>query len=153
MLFLTHLAFALAIGSIMKFPLKTTAIAGVVADADTIFFATGFGFPLIHRGIFHTPVFLGLAMIAIYFATRRTDICAGFGAGFLSHLFLDTINPTGIMWLYPFTTMFLTMNIATYSNPVANWGIVFWSIVFILAFNPKTIGKIPEKFRLTGGLK
>ncbi|HJW96860.1 MAG TPA: metal-dependent hydrolase [archaeon] len=144
MLFQTHLIFALALGYVLKFPIKTTAFAAVVADADTIFYETGLGFPFIHRGLLHTPIILGIALIAIYLATKRPEICAAFGAGFLSHLFLDTLNPTGIMWLYPLPTFF-TFNLATYSNAIANYGIIAWSAAFILIFNPHLLAKLAPR--------
>ena len=154
MLIQTHFFFALALGYILKFPVKTTAAAGVIADIDTVFYGNGFGFPFVHRGILHTPIILGIMLIIIYFATRRPDICAGFGAGFLSHLFIDTLTPTGVMWLYPLSTFF-TLNLATYSNAIANYGIIAWSAVFILIFNPNFITKLnPRNFGLKiGGIK
>jgi len=140
---------ALALGYILKFPVKTAAAAGVIADADIIFSEMGLGFPFIHRGFLHTPIILGVMLIAIYFATRRPDICAGFGAGFLSHLLIDTFNPTGIMWLYPLPTFF-TLDLVTYSNPIANWGIALWSAAFILVLNPNFITKLnPRKLRMS----
>ncbi|MCJ7816471.1 MAG: metal-dependent hydrolase [Candidatus Aenigmarchaeota archaeon] len=142
MLIQTHFFFALAIAYILKFPVKTTAFAGALADIDTVFIASGSAFPFVHRGFMHTPIILGILLIAAYFATRKPEICAGFGAGFLTHLLLDTFNPTGIMWLYPLTTTFFTLNLATYSNVIANWGIVAWSLAFILIFNPSFITKI-----------
>ena len=142
MLALTHFFFALALAYILKFPVKTTAFAGVLADIDTVFIASGSAFPFVHRGFMHTPIILGIILIGIYLATKRTDLCAGFGAGFLSHLLLDTLNPTGIMWIYPVSTAFFTLNLATYSNAIANWGIVIWSLAFILIFNPHFITKI-----------
>lgn len=141
MLAQTHFMFALALAYILKFPIKTTVVAGMVADLDVIFFEMGLGFPFIHRGILHTPIILGIILIILYFATKKPEICAGFGAGFLSHLFLDTLNPTGIMWLYPITTFF-SLSLATYSNPIANYGIIALSAVFILMFNPHFITKI-----------
>lgn len=144
MLAQTHFFFALALGYVLKLPIKTTAFAGIVADADVIFTSMGTGFPFMHRGILHTPIILGIILIAIYFATRRPEICAAFGAGFLSHLFIDTFNPTGIMWLYPLPTFF-TLDLATYSNAIANWGIIAWSAAFILIFNPHFITKLNAK--------
>jgi inner membrane protein len=145
MLFQAHLFFALALGYVLKLPAKAAVLAGVLPDLDTAFYALGLPFPFVHRGFLHTPVALGVILIGIYLFTKRADICAGFGAGFLSHLFLDTLNPTGIMWLYPLPTFF-TLDLATYSNAIANWGIVAWSIAFILVFNPRLITRLnPRK--------
>ena len=144
MLFQAHLFFALALAYILKLPVKTAALAGVIPDLDTAFYALGLPFPFMHRGILHTPIILGVILIGIYLATKRPDICAGFGVGFLSHLFIDTLNPTGIMWLYPVPTFF-TLDLATYSNAIANWGIVAWSAAFILLFNLHFITKLDPR--------
>jgi membrane-bound metal-dependent hydrolase YbcI (DUF457 family) len=137
---------------VLKLPAKVTAIAGVLPDVDTAFYALNLGFPFIHRGFFHTPIILAIILIGIYLATKRADICAGFGVGFLSHLFIDTLNPTGIMWLYPFTTSFYSLNLATYSNEIANWGIIAWSAAFILLLNPKFI-KMLDPRKLAGSIR
>ena len=144
MLAQTHFFFALALGYLLKLPAKVIAIAGVLPDIDVIFTSMGTAFPFIHRGFFHTPLILGILMIGIYLFTKRSDITAAFGAGFLSHLFLDTLNPTGIMWLYPLPTFF-TLDIATYSNVIANYGIIAWSIAFILILNPGFVKKLDLK--------
>lgn len=154
MLIQTHFFFALALAYILKLPAKAAALAGVLPDADTIFYTANLGFPFVHRGILHTPIILGIILIIIYLATKRPAICAGFGVGFLSHLFIDTFNPTGIMWLYPLPTFF-TLDLATYSNVIANYGIIAWSVAFILLFNPHFIKKLnPRKLGLNlRGLK
>lgn len=71
-----------------------------------------------HRGAIHTPVMGGLLAIAFYWLIGDIDLnslipfeCFSpgiilyslkmFYAGFLSHLFLDTLNPAGISWFYP----------------------------------------------------
>jgi inner membrane protein len=144
MLTQTHFFFALALGYVLKLPAKVIAVAGVIPDADMVFTQMGTAFPFIHRGFLHTPVILGVALIGIYLVTKRSDICAAFGAGFLSHLFIDTLNPTGIMWLYPLPTFF-TLDLATYSNVIANYGIIAWSIAFILIFNPHIMTSLNPK--------
>ena len=145
MLAQTHFFFALALGYVLKLPAAVIAIAGVIPDADVIFTQMGTAFPLIHRGFLHTPIILGIILIIIYLVMKNPAICAAFGAGFLSHLFIDTFNPTGIMWLYPLPTFF-TLNLATYSNVIANYGIIAWSAAFILIFNPHFITRLnPRK--------
>ncbi len=153
MLIQAHFFFALALSYILKLPAKVMVVAGVLPDADTIFTAMGTGFPFVHRGFFHTPIILGIILIGIYLATKSPSICAGFGVGFLSHLFIDTFNPTGIMWLYPLPTFF-TLDLATYSNVIANYGIIAWSVAFILLFNPHFITKLnPRKLGFKAGGK
>lgn len=73
-----------------------------------------------HRGIIHTPFWLTINVLILYylhlyFAPNWFDInyqefpwmlyvCIGFGSGYLSHLILDFITPQGIMLLYPFSS-------------------------------------------------
>lgn len=65
-----------------------------------------------HRGVIHTPAFLCLlaaALAAVCWACSRFGfsfawtLLLGFVLGYLSHLFLDTFNRGGIMWLWPIT--------------------------------------------------
>ncbi|NCE98819.1 metal-dependent hydrolase [Emergencia sp. 1XD21-10] len=66
-----------------------------------------------HRGVLHTPLFLLLLALILGAAINvlQDDDLAliawslyfGLLPGMLSHLMLDTCNPSGIMWLYPFS--------------------------------------------------
>lgn len=66
-----------------------------------------------HRGFLHTPLFVALMaalmLLAIQIlqgmAYHETAMFFGIGLipGMLSHLLLDTLNPGGIMWLWPFS--------------------------------------------------
>ena len=60
-----------------------------------------------HRGVIHTPAFI-LALGAVlgaasFFAdwTLGPALLLGLMVGMLSHLVLDTLNPSGIMWFWP----------------------------------------------------
>jgi membrane-bound metal-dependent hydrolase YbcI (DUF457 family) len=124
----THFFFALSLAYVLRFPLLPAAIGGIIVDLD---YFLDYGFPFMHRGIIHTPVILAVSVILIYLATKRTDVSLSFGLGFLSHLFLDVINPTGILLLYPVAT-FYSLNLAYYDSILANLGIIAWSCLFIL---------------------
>ena len=62
-----------------------------------------------HRRFFHTPLCLAVAALILAVLNKAFGIpyfrpaFIGFTAGYLSHLLLDSLNPTGIMWLYPFS--------------------------------------------------
>lgn len=65
-----------------------------------------------HRGILHTPFFLILVSVGLFFALKQcpeeylvlaTQASIFFIIGYLSHLVLDTLTPAGIMLLYPFS--------------------------------------------------
>lgn len=75
-------------------------VLGIAPDADFLFPAA-WGWPLVHRGITHTPLF-ALAIVAGAYAIARDrtlGLAAGVGLG--SHLAIDSLSPTGIDWFYP----------------------------------------------------
>lgn len=129
----THLFFALSLAYVLRFPLLPAIIGGIIADLD---YVLDFGFPFMHRGIIHTPLILAVSVIVLYLATNRADVSLSFGVGFLSHFFLDIINPTGILMLYPLAT-FYSLNLAHYNNIAANLGIIIWSCFMILMLKSK----------------
>ena len=60
-----------------------------------------------HRGVIHTPAFVLVFGAVLGAASLFTDwrfggeLLLGLLVGMLSHLVLDTLNPSGIMWLWP----------------------------------------------------
>jgi inner membrane protein len=74
---------------------------GVALDGDFLFPAS-LGFPFVHRGIVHTPVFLLFAVALVYLLSRR-EVAIAASAALASHLLIDGLSPAGIMWLYPVT--------------------------------------------------
>lgn len=76
-----------------------------------------------HRGPVHTPILLaGLVLLLLPFASTGGGtvgwLLLGLGAGMLSHLVLDSLNPHGIMWLWPITKKrFRLLRIST-----GSWG-------------------------------
>ncbi|MDF9747062.1 metal-dependent hydrolase [Natrinema salsiterrestre] len=78
-------------------------VFGLLPDADFLFPAA-WGWPFVHRGITHSPVF-ALAVVAAVYAIRRTRaaaLAAALAIG--SHLLIDSLSPMGIQWLYPIET-------------------------------------------------
>ena len=55
--------------------------------------------PVEHRGFFHS-LLACTAFTAVLYAISK-DFAFGFAVGYLSHLFLDMLNPAGIMLLFP----------------------------------------------------
>jgi inner membrane protein len=140
----THLFFALALAYILKLPRIPMAIGGVIPDLDILL---NYGFPLVHRGIIHTPFFLAVCVVFLYLVMDSPATFA-FGAGFLSHLLLDVITPTGIPLLYPLPVYF-TLNLASYSNILANLGIIAWSLAAILLYRSDGFqGWVQRVFRI-----
>lgn len=62
-----------------------------------------------HRGVIHTPIFTAFLGAALFAASAAfagnysfaDDAVSGVIAGMISHLVMDTLNPGGIMWLFP----------------------------------------------------
>lgn len=59
-----------------------------------------------HRGFIHTPVFILSSVVllsgaSVFGLPHGWLLTLALALGMLSHLILDTLNPTGIMWLWP----------------------------------------------------
>lgn len=56
-----------------------------------------------HRGFLHSLAAMALlsAGLYIFWPDLKREIWLAFTAGALSHLFVDTINPQGVQWLWP----------------------------------------------------
>lgn len=96
------------------------AVGGLLPDIDhpyskisktnamTQMISAGVGAVTKHRGFTHTVLFaaiMALIPAALFFwkGLIYCDMFAlGLFVGMISHLMLDSLNPTGIMWLYPF---------------------------------------------------
>ncbi|ADB62384.1 membrane-bound metal-dependent hydrolase [Haloterrigena turkmenica DSM 5511] len=73
---------------------------GLLPDADFLFPAA-WGWPLVHRGITHTPLF-AVAVVAVAYALRRDrTVALAVGLGIGSHLAIDSLSSKGIDWLFP----------------------------------------------------
>jgi inner membrane protein len=125
----THAAFALlcyyVIAYLMKLPFDTSlALASLVVgsllpdiDHPKAFLAQQFslfrrasrsvGRFITHRGIVHSLlaaiIATAVAWIIALFYNWETLVVACFFLGFMSHLAADSLNPTGIKWLQPFS--------------------------------------------------
>lgn len=68
-----------------------------------------------HRGFIHSPL-LYLCLTLLLIAARSPMwLWLGFFSGTFSHLLLDTLNPTGIPWLWPYKKWFHLVDIRTNS--------------------------------------
>ena len=128
----THFMVALALAYLLKLPKLPTALAGIIPDIDIVLQSD---FPLMHRGIVHTPIMMVIAVVLLYLVVDKKT-AAGFGVGFTAHLLTDLITPAGIMLLYPLP-LFFTLNLTTYNNVAANLGIILWSGGAILLYRSK----------------
>lgn len=92
-----------------------------------------------HRGAFHTPLVL-IVITSIFFMLisflpktilpYRLMVFAFF-AGYLSHLVLDSLNPGGIMWFWPFQKKYF--NIAKIKTDTFFEYIIMIPMLFIAA--------------------
>ncbi|MFD1564185.1 metal-dependent hydrolase [Haloarchaeobius amylolyticus] len=84
-------------------------VFGLVPDADFLFPAT-WGWPLVHRGLTHTPLFALALVVGSYAVGRRRSLTAGrrvalaVGLALGSHLAVDSLSPKGIDPLFPLRT-------------------------------------------------
>lgn len=81
---------------------RSSLATSVIAQATRLFTK--------HRGIIHTPIFILFVWVLAYLISAFMSASAqeyfklfvsGIVPGMLSHLILDTLNPGGIMWIFP----------------------------------------------------
>lgn len=75
-------------------------VFGLLPDGDFLFPST-WGWPLVHRGLTHTPVFALTIVIGVYALWRDRSIALAVGLALASHLAIDSLSPKGIDWVFP----------------------------------------------------
>lgn len=86
-------------------------VFGLFPDADFLLPAE-WGWPFVHRGVTHTPLFALAIVIGGYAVGRRLNredrrgrgLAAAVGLAIGSHLAIDSLSPKGIDWLFPLRT-------------------------------------------------
>ncbi len=107
------------------------AVAGsVIPDIDTLFVSSG----EIHRTFLHTPISGLVFTLAVYYLVRNKKIAASFFMGWISHLFLDTLTVTGVMWAYPLSESYTTTAWFRSVDPFANFLMIVASLGFLSVF-------------------
>ncbi|WP_339105641.1 metal-dependent hydrolase [Haloterrigena salinisoli] len=76
-------------------------VLGLLPDADFLFPAA-WGWPLVHRGLTHTPLFAVAVVAGAYAIRRDRTVALAVGLGIGSHLAIDSLSSKGIDWLFPF---------------------------------------------------
>ena len=138
MLFRTHLVFGLAVYFVLSFLLEFenmalflafVLIGAVFVDIDSKKSRAGNNLLLRplqlfvrHRGSFHSLLFGVLISLAVAFFSRVAGI--GFFAGYLSHLFLDSLTPAGVRIFWPLSRKKFGFGIRS--------GGMFEDVVFVL---------------------
>ncbi|WP_332897281.1 MULTISPECIES: metal-dependent hydrolase [unclassified Haladaptatus] len=100
----------------------------IVPDID-LFFYHVWSFPLVHRGLLHTPVFLGLLSGVLLLVGTPRRIVLALGIAFGSHLVIDSFTNAGILWLYPLTTEHYAYDINIHSFA---GNLSFWTLSFVV---------------------
>lgn len=118
----THIAVTVTL-YLLLFPfnlinITLVAIASILPDIDTPYSLLGrfnlFSCVTHHRGFCHTIQFI-LVVLALTWITPIPYIPILFGL--FAHLILDTLNPKGIMWLYPFSHKHYSLKVCKTGSP------------------------------------
>lgn len=126
----THMLVALALAYIFKLPKLPAFLAALALDLDIILNLTGWGFPFIHRGIIHTPLFIIALTLIWYYKRDKSKNAVSVGVGGLSHIMLDLVTNQGIPLLFPLAA-YIAIPVVGYANIVANAGIMALSLAII----------------------
>ncbi|UPM45160.1 metal-dependent hydrolase [Halocatena salina] len=79
------------------------ALMGIAPDVDFCF-PSEWGWPFVHRGITHTPLFALAVVLSVYAVRQERALERAVGLAIGSHLAIDSLSPKGIDWLFPFQT-------------------------------------------------
>jgi inner membrane protein len=116
MMFITHIGFAIFIGLIsVKFSslpvskyffLLAIVLGSLLPDLDSATSFIGKKFKLVslffrHRGMIHSVVFLAGFSIISFLITKNFYYFLAFAMGYLSHLLLDSMTPSGVAFFWP----------------------------------------------------
>lgn len=133
---LTHAMVGYVLVSVMPEPARFTGVVGAVLPDVDLLFAPAWSFPLVHRGLTHTPVFGAALVVAVgvwdshqsgrrasspYRQLRRP---AAMTLGYGSHLVVDSFTASGVPWLYPVST-------ASYGLDLGIHGVEFSAILWL----------------------
>lgn len=126
--FATHAAvgYAIAVAFTDVAPVIGAA-AALFPDADFLFL--DWGFPFVHRGITHTPGALAAVLLAVASLERDRETLVAVGAGYLSHLLIDSLTPKGVPWLYPASEASFGVDLGGHAPPVT---LVLWGCVGVV---------------------
>lgn len=82
---------------------RVGVVLGVFPDVD-LWFPAAWGWPLVHRGVTHAPLFAAAVVAGTYAVSRDREATLAVGLAIGSHLAIDSLSPAGIDWLFPLTT-------------------------------------------------
>lgn len=97
----THALAGYTLGAALFDAPRAGLLGGIAADFDLLFPAA-WEHPLVHRGITHTALALGVTVAVA--AARGRSVAGGVGVGYASQLLIDATTPMGIPLAYPLVT-------------------------------------------------
>lgn len=142
---LTHAAIGYAIVAWTTDGPPAAGLAGAVLPDVDLLFAPEWSFPLVHRGLTHTPLF-GLAVVGAVAATatlreRRVaerwsewrtaaptpgQLGGAVALGDGSHLVVDSLTASGVPWLYPASPNGYGVDLAVHA---VEHGVAIWAVL------------------------
>lgn len=124
------------VSAFTRYPPAVGLLGAVAPDVD-LCFDPSWQFPLVHRGITHTPALAGIVIVALLLGVS-VPVAAAFGAGVVSHLIIDTFTRSGVAWLYPVTAQPVAFDLSIHGGAGT---VLLWS---------GAIGLIGWEWRKTG---
>jgi inner membrane protein len=134
----THIAVALAAGSVIMTGnpagIVAAGIGAVFPDIDSRHSVIGRKIPFLwliggrHRGWTHS--ILGLIIFSLPLWLLSKEIFIGFALGYITHLLLDMLNPSGVRVFWPIP---LTVRLSSISSTDFLWNFIL-TTVFTLIF-------------------
>lgn len=117
-----------------RFPPAAAVGGAVVPDVD-LFLGPLLGVPVVHRGAIHTPAALAVVVGGALLLGAPRRVLVAFGVGFLTHLVLDSTTSAGVMWLYPASTVDVSLDLPIHGWPAT---VVLWlSSLALVRFGPR----------------
>ncbi len=143
---IVHAIFAYALSYFSGSYAFFTIIGSILPDIDTLFTR----YPEMHRTFFHTPAAGIAASIVLFYLVRNRKIAASFLMGWFSHLTIDTLTVTGVMWKYPFSEQYFSTAMFRSADIASNFIIIFascFAIVFAVLFSRKKMNVLKKYIR------
>ncbi|ELY98748.1 metal-dependent hydrolase [Natrialba aegyptia] len=107
-------------------------VLGLLPDGDFLFPAD-WGWPFVHRGLTHTPLFAIGLLAGLYLVSRNRSVALAGGLAIGSHLAIDSLSPMGIRWLFPLRTAWNPSPGLAVHSPAAT-ALLWTAALGILAF-------------------
>lgn len=128
MISVTHFIFGLALAYILDKRLVTASTFALVPDFDVNF---NFLYPFVHRGIMHSLLAAGIFTVLVYTYTEDRFSAESCLIGYLSHLAIDNLTPSGVPLLFPLSKTF-SVSLTYASSLKFNSAIIGFSLALTL---------------------